>query len=138
MQLSLRHKKREATRSEPAGNGKTRLRKNEEKRGVVVVTREKSYKINSVLVCGWREEVIALLKVRPKSQEAAENCLLSRCQITPPGNVLCTSSMCEVTEKSSVKDKTNPMTEFYNSLYSHANILHLRTELAHFYAKEDS
>lgn len=37
------------------------------------------------MVCGWREEVIALLKVRPKSQKAAENCLFSRCQITPPG-----------------------------------------------------
>lgn len=112
------------------------VREKEEKRGVVVVTRAKSYKINSVMVCGWREEMIALLKVRPKSQKAAENCLFSRCHLQ--GNVLCTSSMCEVPQKSSVKDKTNPRTGFYNSLYSHANILHLRTELAHVYDKEDS
>lgn len=81
---------------------------------MVVVKWAKSYKINPVMVYGWREEVIVLVKV-----------------ITPP----CTSSMCEVTQKSSGKDKTNPRTGFYNSLYSHANRLHLKTELVHVYAK---
>ncbi len=129
MQLSLRHKKREAhslRASSQQGTGEKGAREMEENRGVVVVKRAKSHKIKQVMVYSWREEGSGLMKVMPKSQKAAESCLLCRCQITPPGE--CALHLQHV--RSHTKEQREGQNQPWDwVLQLHANILHLKTEL---------